>query len=453
LGKIQLTSTERHDVGSPPPISDTGNGFSFGSYGRVNLGIDGNGHEGYPVNVVSHGSRLEEPTYLELDLYYGGQIVDGGPRWRAVIAPAFGGDLFHYTGDFSTHFALRNAYLEATDFGTPGLRAWVGSRMYRGDDVYLFDYWPVDNLNTVGAGVGWGRYGWDVALHGGLNRLNDPFQYETLPTPARGLGPPGQALILDRPRAIISLKATRYFGAPSAQRGAKVSLYSELHILPNGTEQFPTENLTQKLPSDYGWVAGTQVGGWLRPYTFANLFLRVAGGLAAYGELTPPAAVGADRRTTDAREVVVALSANYEASRFGVMFGGYFRSFTDAAPGPDNPASYVEGIVAARPALYVTKWFHIAAELSEQARQYGGFDQLAGRRLTPNVFRASVMPTISPMGKGTYARPAIFLVATVSRLNDDARLALFDPTDVRYGASTVLYLGAGAEWWFQSSYR
>ncbi len=450
---------ERREVGSPPPPSETGDGFSFGSYGRVGVGIDAHGHEGYATNVVSHGSRLEEAPYVELDLYYGGHLGDG--RWRAVIAPAFGGDLFHYNGTFASRFALRNAYVEAVDFGVKGFRAWVGSRMYRGDDVYLFDYWPLDNLNTVGAGLGYDRAGWDVALHGGLNRLDDPFQYQALTVPARGLGPPGQSVVLDRPRGVVSLKVTRYLGPPGRPWGAKASLYGELHILPDGEQQFPSQMRTQQLPSDYGWVIGGQLGGWLRPFTFANLFVRAAGGLAAYGELTPPISIDATRTTSAAREVVVALSTNWESRYLGVMFGAYFRKFSDAAGGNDNPNDYSEGIVATRPHLYLTKWLHVAVELSYQARQYGGFDPLLNRRLTPEVFRASLIPIISPTGPGTYSRPQIYLVATVSRLNDDARAALFypgdggtlNPPDVRYSVATAWYLGVGAEWWFQSSYR
>src|SRR3954447_19196465 len=58
------------EPGSPPPPSQTATGFDFGSYGRIGVGSDGRGHEGYSTNVVSHGSRLEEAPYLELNFYY-----------------------------------------------------------------------------------------------------------------------------------------------------------------------------------------------------------------------------------------------------------------------------------------------------------------------------------------------------------------------------------------------
>ncbi len=60
---------------------------------------------------------------------------------------------------------------------------------------------------------------------------------------------------------------------------------------------------------------------------------------------------------------------------------------------------------------------------------------------------------MGPLGRGTYSRPQIYFIYTVSRMNDDARIALYDPRDVRYGDEVVHYLGAGVEWWFNSSYR
>ena len=45
-------------------------GFWFGSYGRVGISSDLDGSKGKPHTVVSHGTRIEEPLYAELDFYY-----------------------------------------------------------------------------------------------------------------------------------------------------------------------------------------------------------------------------------------------------------------------------------------------------------------------------------------------------------------------------------------------
>src|SRR5438552_6653043 len=87
-------------------------------------------------------------------------------------------DFFHFTGQFRSTMALRNLYAEATNVGTPHLSLWIGSRLYRGDDIYLFDFWPLDNLNTLGGGVGL-RFGpTDLKLHIGVSRLEDPYQLQ-----------------------------------------------------------------------------------------------------------------------------------------------------------------------------------------------------------------------------------------------------------------------------------
>ena len=57
------------EPGSPPSASALPTGFDFGSYGRIGLGGDMRGHEGFSTNVVSHGSRLEKAPYLELNFY------------------------------------------------------------------------------------------------------------------------------------------------------------------------------------------------------------------------------------------------------------------------------------------------------------------------------------------------------------------------------------------------
>jgi maltoporin len=322
--------------------------------------------------------------------------------------------------------------------------------MYRGDDIYLFDYWPMDNLNTVGAGVQYRYKKFEGALHAGLNRLDDLYQFERLDTPPRGLGPPGSATVLDRPRFVSSLKLTQFFGA---SRGAKISVYGELHLLPSGEQTDATTMMKTPLPGDVGWVTGAQLGGWLRPFVFLNLWLRVAGGLAAYGELTVPTHLDPRRSVGSALEIVGALSANWESRWLGVMAGAYVRRFRDPGPGGFDSSSYTEGILAVRPHVYFNDYFHVALELSYQARRSDGVDFVAQRVLQPSVFRFSLMPLVAPMGRGTYSRPQLYLLYTLSSVNDDARIALYDPQDFRYGAGVVHYLGTGVEWWFNSSYR
>lgn len=458
--------------GSPPPAAVMGSGFDFGSYGRVGIGSDLRGHTGYGVNVVSYGSRLEKPAYLELNFYYGGNIgagEEGGQdrRWRVIFVPAFSGDLFHYTGNFSQNIAIRNAYAEVENLGLRGLTLWAGSRMYRGDDVYLFDFWPLDNLNTVGGGAmySFNRRQTSLALHIGMNRLDDLYQSQTLPVPSRRLPPDASVLglqpatvratTLDRPRLVMSLKATHFLKPLTQIPNGKLIVYGEFHYLPRGEREQPLSPLTglgpDPLPEDYGYLIGAQLGGWLRSFVFMNLFVRHAGGLAVFSDLGRPYGFDLGRQVIGARDLTVALSGNYEGKHSGLMFGGYFRFFTDASSADDS--GYSEGALALRPTVYFGKYFHTAFEFSGQIRRPLSVDQDRGRTLLPMVLRGSVMPIVAPLGRGTYSRPILYGIYTLSLLNDDAQYYQWQPQDFRSGQTTVHYLGLGVEWWFNSSYR
>ena len=99
-----------------------------------------------------------------------------------------------------------------------------------------------------------------------------------------------------------------------------------------------------------------------------------------------------------------------------------------------------------RPQVYLSRYFHLAGELSYQLRSPVTVDQNRGAYLHPQVFRASVMPVVAPLGRGTYSRPAIYAVYTLSLLNGDAQYTLWNPGDIRAGHTDVHYLGLGAEW-------
>src|SRR5262249_11781687 len=219
---------------------------------------------------------------------------------------------------------LRNLYLQGDGVGRSWLSVWAGSRMYRGDDIYLFDFWPLDNLNTVGGGVFFRPDKWELALHTGVNRLADDWQYETLGTPAP-MGGVDQLVVLDRARIIESIKLTRYlFGR------AKASLYFEAHEIGEGTHVDPMTLVTEKLPDDRGFVFGAQAGVWGQPNRYANLWVRGATGLAAYGDLAVPYALAQDKRAADAREFLIAAAGNWDGHRFGIMGGAYARYFRAA---------------------------------------------------------------------------------------------------------------------------
>jgi maltoporin len=436
---------------SAPAAADFPTSFEFGSYGRVGAGYDLRGAPGGQTNVVTHGPRLEESPYAELEL----RSLLGRPteaRVRIVATLALNGELFHYTGDFASRIGVRNLYAEAQDIFVPGLFLWAGSRMYRGDDLYLLDYWPLDNLNTMGGGAIYLRGRFEGALQIGANRLIDPYQFQLVATPAPTFGSREYAF-LDRIRTVASARALFYFRPDSPGLRLKVKLYGEAHQLPSGKYLDETDHTVEPLPSDYGWVVGAQVGAWnFGPNSHANLFLRFGGGLGAYDTMAIPSGFDVTKHVTGARDVVLAFSGNYERRRLGLQVAAYLRSFHEANAIPYNPNNFLEGVIDLRPYVFIGKYFRQAFDLSWQRRSPDGLHPETGTHEAAQVLKVGVMPTVSIFGRGTYDRPEFRIIYSASFRNEGARLlyAADDPHRLR---RVEHYLGLGVEWWFNSSYR
>ncbi len=433
--------------------------FGFGSYGRVNFGRNGEGEPIYPVNITAHGPRLEESTYVELDLYYLFKPYMG-VKTKTVATLALSDSLFHYTGEWTTSMAVRNLYLEFTQEQLKGFSFWVGSRMYRGDDIYLLDYWPLDNLNTLGAGIWYDVKPIRAGLHVGTNRILGPYQYQeaSVATPFVGT----QTIpTLNRQRTIASFKIEYWKQIPDSI-GFKIKGYGELHSLPSGVYNALGEPEEQiDLPAESGVVAGLQLGLWnFAPKSFVNLFVRYSQGIGAYGEFSQPLGLGYSQdldtsySVKNASDLVIAMSGNYLIpKRFGIMFGGYYRKFTDADGLSYDWDDGYEIAATIRPHLWIPELLGdnvaIAAEISYQATERSGLHPESQTAIHPSVWKFSFIPTwIS--GTDTYSRPAVRLVYTMARPNADARL-WYNQYDYRRVRSVEHFIGIQAEWWFNSS--
>jgi hypothetical protein len=434
---------------APPPPE----GFAFGSYGRIMVGTDVRGSSPEPVSVVAHGSRVVEPTYLELDLYYRLK-ARRGIDLTTVTTLAFGDRLFHLTGEFDAQVALRNFYLEAEkDVGPGRLGIWAGSRMYRGDDIYLLDYWPLDDVNTVGGGAWYRVDRWESGVHAGLNRLLDPFQYQEMEvvTPEEGTATIPE---LDRQRYILTGRTSyRAWGAPAGP-ALKLKLYGDIQALPDG-RRLREDDTVEQLPSDFGWSLGGQAGVWgfAQGQSHVNLFLRYSRGLSAYDELDPPMDLDADKKSAGASEVVLGLSGNYEYPRGGVLVGGYSRRFRDGDPSSSDTDDGWEYILDARPRVRVVDAIEAAMDVAWQVRFPDGISPTELMAADPAIFQIAPMAIYSPFGPGSYARPQFRLVYAASHLNEAARDQLYPLEDPRRAHVWVHYLGLQAEWWFNSTYR
>jgi maltoporin len=436
----------------PPQAPPQSTGFSFGSYGRMIAAGDLHGAPGRDANIVAHGSRLDEGNYVELELrrddYW--NVTKTGTRLVATLAVA--DPVFHYTGNFNIQMAVRNLYMETRGVGGSGLSIWAGSRMYRGDDIYLLDFWPLDNLNTVGGGV---RYDFTpntyLAAHYGLMQPSSDFFLQSVSEP-QPFNNPGAAnvLVLNRQELIGSLKFSHIWRVGDTG-GIKAVVHSELHQLPAGQYQLNTPGVFEGMPSNLGFVIGGQLGAFTgKRDTHLNLFVRYATGLAAYGDFTTPSQLGPDKTTSGAHELVVALGGNYEVGPFGLMLGAYVRSFRNAAT-TLNFEDVDEGIVALRPHFFIGELGGIALEGSYQVQQRGVIDPISGSGpFTPHLYRFGVIPFISPGGRGDYSRPQFRVTYLVTSRSDSAKL-LYPTYDVFSLRSIEQFLGFGVEWWFNST--
>jgi LamB porin len=434
-------------------MPDYAEGFHFGSYGRVVAGGDHRGRAGRDADIVAYGSRLDESNYAELELRREDYWEETGAYTRVVATMAFGNPIFHYDAQFAAKLAVRNLYVEEAGLGLKNLKVWAGSRMYRGDDIYLLNFWPLDNLNTLGGGLSYEFIpNLVLKLHSGVNQPQNPFFYQdaTRPKPLGQIG--AQAVrITDRQKSISSVKLSHIF--PIGETGGfKPVIYGEMHFTTSAQRERETQQY-ENLPRDQGFVVGTQLGLFSgKRGTHLNLVFRYAGGLAAYGEFNAPSRLAPDKTSKGAREIVVAASGNYEVGPFGILLGSYWREFRNASPGLDVD-DLGEGIVAVRPTVWFGKIAGLSLEGSYQAQRRGVLVPKGDGGQTPQfaqLGRIGLVPFLSPAGRGNYVRPHIRLIYVLTMRDAGAR-RLYPVDDVFAIRKVDHFIGLGAEWWFGST--
>jgi maltoporin len=378
------------------------------------------------------------------------------------VTLAFNSTLFHETGKFDAQPALRNMFLDA--HVSRDLTLWAGSRMYRGDDIYLFDYWPLDDQNTVGTGA---IYRPEVnlrsdapadqaelAAHIGFNRLDNPFQFQeiSVANPVQGATTVTQ---LNRQRIVTSLTAGYTMMPKDDGMGAKVKFHTEFHSLPAGT--FKRDDGTfLALPHDTGFLVGAEAGvfGFADPKAgfrrHLNVFARYAKGLASFDELAPPTSFGADLKTSRANELTFGLSGNFDHEFGQLMLGALSRRFIDADEDSTDPDDGWEYALDARPLARIVPDWYVGGDISYQARFPRGLNPSTLSAEDPAMFQIAPMIAYSPMGPSAYDRPQLRLVYRAAHLNQGA-LDQYVPMDPRSTHPWVHFIGVTAEWWFNSS--
>lgn len=423
----------------------------LGSYGRIQASTDLSGGRGSGVQVASIGPRLQLAPYLELDVGWDA-VLDDGVEVTVLVTPGVSGDVFHYDGSFADDIALRNLYAEVRGLAGGDVSAWAGSRMYRGDDIYLLDTWPMDNLNTLGGGLAWSPGRSAIALHGGVNRLSrGEWQVQDATVADPGAVDGETVRVLDRQRGIASLKAEHRI--PVGDLTLRLKLYGEAHALPAGERLVSdTEGtrIPQALPADHGALIGLQASLWgWGDQSFVHLWVRHATGLAATGELVvPTGGFDDDLRVAASRSTAVAVTGNTEHGVFGVQWAGVLQARADADGQRVDFDDRVEAVGVLRPNLWIGRHGALSLELSHQLVRPNGLNPRTDAFDVANVTQVSLIPALQ-VAPGAYTRPRIQAVGTLTHLSDGAR-AFFNSSDLRSQRSTLVYLGVGAEWWIDS---
>jgi len=431
--------------------------FEFGSYGRVYAASDLRGGTGRGTNVVAFGPRIvDEGNYAELELRREDKWSER-VKGRVVATLALFPPFFHFSGKTTTAIGVRNLYAQGT---YDKLTMWAGSRMYRGDDIYLLNWWPLDNQNTVGGGIGGPIYKSEgpgtayetiLQLHAGQQRLENAYQFQQVPVVAPfGVGTV-DVTKLDRPRTIETAKLTQFVRPGGGSAGFKAILYGELHQLAAGTFNDPLTTTDRGLPADTGWMLGSQLTYFTgKRDTYVSLVMRHARGLAAYDPLAVPGTVALDRTVSGASETQIAFSGNYEQEQFAVLYAAYVRFFRDGSPSETSFEKYDEGAAVVRPSVFLGDHFGVSVEGSYQQRRMATLLPGTEDALNASVAKLGVMPYFSPAGRGSYKRPQIRLLYVAS-FRDAGTKALYPVEDVFSQRRTEHFIGLGAEWWFNSS--
>jgi len=295
-----------------------------------------------------------------------------------------------------------------------------------------------------------------------MERLDNPAQFEQIPVVAPFGAGTVNTTVLDRPRMIETLKITQLVRNSkeahpfaSDKRGFKFILYGEAQELSAGVYTDTTVGTANPTltayPADSGFLIGGEVAYWTGERdTFIQVFARYGHGLAAYDPLAEPTTFAADRTTNGANEALFAIGGNFETGPFGLLYGAYFRYFTDGDPQPSSIQRYDEGTVDVRPQLFIGEHWGIAVDGSYQARQYAELDPTSNGNLLAAEWRGGIIPFFSPAGRGSYKRPQLRLLYAITARNEGAR-ALYPAQDVFSQRSVEHYMGLGVEWWFNSS--
>jgi maltoporin len=433
-----------------------GENVDFMYYGRMGIGWTPSGQvvAGKYMNLGDHkaiGGRLEEGDYLEPGIRYHIKKARSETDTSVDLVTDF--EIFSLNGAIVSDLANGDisdikimplqAYVQAKNVLTEGLTLWLGSNLYRKNDIHICDYFYFNSL--PGQGVGALYKGLDVAV---LTQTGASAFFAT--DLDAGVPAPARPAIVQRERTMLVAQYAVPFGPGTTY----VQGLGEFHVVPRSANE--NRNAAPGVnPSDHGEVAGVKLHLDLGDGEFNDASVRIGDRIAngaesggsTYSTFGQTAGDGSYRGALGL-ELVEHFQWNVDklVSVNGYGTAHYSRGSTDYAPAAGAvaiPNSRLDYSFGARETFYLSDQLHFLAEETFQARKDEGL-------ATGTAVKLSIAPTVVPTGeRSNWARPEMRLIYTICFYNQAAVDQLMSPYLQAIGATkTAHFLGARTEWWF-----
>jgi maltoporin len=435
----------------------------FMGYGRIGIGWTPSGQvvAGKYMNLGDHkaiGGRLEEGDYLQPGMRYhlkkaekeGDTSVDLVADFEMFsLNGALVSDLSN--GDISDIKIMPlQTYVEAKNVITPGLTLWIGSNLYRKNDIHICDYFYFNSLPGQGIGVYYG--GLDVAV---LTQTGASAFFAT--DLNAGMPAPATPAIVQRERTMFIGQYKVPFGAGTTY----VQGLGEFHVVPRSGDA-NRDAPANVNPTDYGMVGGVKLhldlGGGDFNDNSVRLGDRIANGAesggSTYSTFGQPGLDGTYRGALGLEVVehflwniadVTSINgyATLHYSRGSTSYVGTPSDADPNAPLVAVPNTRLDYSFGARATNYLSDQLHLITEATFQARKDEGL-------ATGTAVKLSIAPTVVPSGeRSAWARPEMRLIYTLGLYNQAAVDQRMSPYLQQIGPTkTAHFFGARTEWWF-----
>ena len=267
---------------------------SIGSYGRV--GVDWSFENGGSIgrrlnlnNMGSIGGRMEEQDYLEIAPAFHWNPKDGdGASINAQVRFSMYSNSLSYFGNSSTSslggltIAVPEIFVEARNIGGKKLNIWVGSRLYRGEDVHIADHFYFNDHSGQGFGIEYKntRFSANFVASTDTTSTVPPYFYLNIKT-----GTPSAEL---RQRTVVAVEHDVKINSQNT-----LTFLGEVHRMADADSaneadtKNDTINQVLNFPSDHGFVVGLRHQleiKKLKPGSFNHFSLRYGTGIANGGD-------------------------------------------------------------------------------------------------------------------------------------------------------------------------